>query len=102
VHTDIASRTVDWWPVSEFVLPMLTEVGCWPLAGTLTWQQLRDDDPAKIAAVLDAGRHWALRIDTCQAALAQAGQGISAATDWPAIARSIQRHRDVYIPRRTA
>lgn len=97
-----ASRTVDWWAVHTFVVPLLDEAGSWPLAGSLAWQQLRDDDPVKLAAVLDAGRHWALRVDTCQTAMAQASQGISAAADWSAVARSIRRHRAAYIPRRTA
>ncbi|GJO37414.1 hypothetical protein NJB1604_02170 [Mycobacterium marinum] len=99
----IESRSIDWYSVHEFVFPALREVGSWPLAGSLTWQQLSDDDPAKIAAVLDAGRHWALRVETCQTALAQASRSISAAEDWPAIARSIRRrHNSTYIPRRTA
>ncbi|MDC8973987.1 DUF2742 domain-containing protein [Mycobacterium marinum] len=99
----IESRSIDWYSVHEFVFPTLNEVGSWPLVGSLPWRELSDDDPAKIAAVLDAGRHHALRIETAQAALAEASQTISAAADWPAIARSIRRrHNSTYIPRRTA
>ena len=96
-----ASRTVDWWAVHTFVVPLLDEAGSWPLAD-LAWQQLRDDDPDKLAAVLDAGRHWALRVDTCQTAMAQASQDISTAAEWSAVARSIRRHHAAYIPRRSA
>ena len=48
----LASHTVDWWPVHLYVLPLLTEVGSWPMAGTLTWQRLPSADPAKLAAFL--------------------------------------------------
>lgn len=95
---DHGSRVVDWWSVHEFVTPLLEEAGSWPLAGSLAWQHL-PDSPAKLAAVLDAGRHWALRVDTCQAALAQASHDISGAADWPLIARSIRRRNAAYIRR---
>ena len=39
----------------------------------------RSDDPAKRAAILDAAQHHALRLDTSQQALADAGGDISAA-----------------------
>lgn len=101
--TVLESRTVDWWAVQKFVEPLLDEAGSWPLAGSLAWQQIPDDDPAKLAAVLDAGRHWALRIDTCQDALAQASQAISTAADWPLISRRIhQRRTSGYIPRKAS
>lgn len=99
----IGSRTVDWWPVHLFVVPVLQEVGSWPLVGSLTWQRLAQDDPAKLAAILDAGRHWALRVDTCQATLAQASHDISAAADWSATARRVHRGRgSAYIPRKAS
>lgn len=97
----IESRTVDWWEVHCYVLPFLDEAGSWPLAGSLAWQRL-PDCPAKLAAVLDAGRHWALRVDTCQTALSQASHDVSAAADWSAIARNVRRRNAAYIPRRSA
>lgn len=96
---DLGSRTVDWWAVHVFALPLITEVGCWPMAGTLTWRELPDDHPAKLAAIHDAARHHALRVECAQNALAEASQEISSAMDWPAVAREIRRRNAVYIPR---
>lgn len=94
------SRTVDWWAVHTYAEPTLIEVGDWPMVGTLPWQYLPTDDPAKLAAVLDAARHWALRIESNQQAMAEASRSVAAAADWPAVARGIQRRRSgVYIPR---
>jgi hypothetical protein len=98
------SRSVDWWAVHQLVAPLLGSIGTWPVAGSIAWRQLDDDDPRKWAALLDAARHWALRIETAQAASAQASQNVSAATDWSAIARSHQSRRNspAYIPRKRA
>lgn len=98
----IESRTVDWWSVHLYAEPTLTEVGSWPMVGSLPWQHLPTDDPAKLAAVLDAARHWALRIENNQTARAVASHEISAAADWSGIATEIHRRRGVYIPRRIA
>ncbi len=46
---------------------------------------------------------WALAEDGRQTAMAEASRAISAAADWPAEARWIQRRRSsVYIPREVA
>lgn len=101
--TGIESRTVDWWSVHIHVKPLLEEVGCWPMVGTLPWQALPTNDPLKMAAIYDAARHWALRVDTSQAALADASRAVAAATDWTRVANQIrQRNSSAYIPRRTA
>jgi hypothetical protein len=97
-----ASRQVSWWSVHEHVQPLLDSVGSWPTVGTPAWCALGDDDPVKLAAIYDAAQHWALRVDTCQAAIAETSRDISAAADWPAIANQIRRHREAYIPRRVA
>lgn len=97
--TAIESRTVDWWSVHQFVLPTLEGVRSWPMAGTLTWQHLPDDHPAKLAALYDAAQHWALRVDSCQEAMADASKAIAASADWPATARP---RGSAYIPRRIA
>jgi hypothetical protein len=96
------SRTVDWWPVHLFVLPILTATESWPLAGTIAWQNLAVDDPAKLAAVLDGGERDALRNDTICAALAGASHDISRAADWTTVSRAIRRRSGVYIPREVA
>ena len=73
------------------------------MAGSLPWQQLADDDPRKWAALLDAARHHALRVDASQSAAAAAAKAVSAAADWSAIARRIHQQRGAaYIPRRSA
>jgi hypothetical protein len=66
------------------------------MVGTQQWCELPDDDVRKIAAVYDAARHWALRIETCQAAYADAGSEISAAARWSRIADRIRAEREFY------
>ena len=97
----LASRTVDWWSVCKFVERYLKRVGQWPMLGTLAWQELPADDPAKLAALLDGARHHALRIDTAQEVMAEASQSISVAEDWAAVAaRASGRNSSSYIPRK--
>lgn len=91
---------VAWWEVHSWVQPYLDAAGSWPMAGTPEWVALPDDHPAKLAALLDGARHWALRVDTAQEAMAQASRAISAAAPWSAIARRIHQGKpDSYIPR---
>jgi hypothetical protein len=99
---DIDSRTADWWQVHLYVRGLLQEVGCWPMAGTFTWQNLPDDDPVKRAAIFDAAQHHVLRVETAQTAASQASQDISTAADWSSLARDIRWRNSVYIPRRSA
>jgi hypothetical protein len=82
----VSSQQVAWWEVHSYVAPLLEAVGSWPTVGTPAWCDLVDDDPRKLAALLDASRHWALRVETCQTAQIQASHAISAAADWSAIA----------------
>ncbi len=95
------SRAVNWWTVHLWVSPLLDAVGNWPMAGTPAWCALADNDPVKLAAVFDAARHHALRVDTAQDAMAEASRAVSAAADWSAISRTLDRGR-AYIPRRRA
>jgi hypothetical protein len=98
-----ASRTVDWLSVREFILPYLDAVGSWPMAGTIAWQELPDEDPAKLASLLDAAQHWTLRIDCSQEAHAEASKAISVASDWISLAgRLILRLPSSHIPRKKA
>jgi hypothetical protein len=97
----IPSRQVSWWSVHEHVQQFLDLVGNWPAIGSPAWCEL-PDGPVKLAAIFDAARHWALRLETCQAAMAEASHDVSAAADWPRAANEIRRRREVYIPRRTA
>jgi hypothetical protein len=95
-----ASAAVSWWAVHEHVTPFLETSGSWPMAGTPAWCSLPDEDPRKLAALLDAARHWVLRVETGQEAAAQASQAISAAADWSAVADRIRAGRGAYIPRK--
>jgi hypothetical protein len=88
----VSSQQVNWWLVHEYVGGRLEQAGTWPMAGTPAWCALPDDDPRKLAALLDAAQHWALRVDTCQQAQCEASRDISAGWDWSAIATEmIQR-----------
>lgn len=82
------AEAVNWYAVNDFVQAVLDQVNGWPMAGTATWCSLAHEDPRKWAAVLDGGRHWALRIENNQRALQQAGEAISAAEDWSTVAQA--------------
>jgi uncharacterized protein DUF2742 len=84
--------------VHEHVEPLLRYVGRWPTVGTPEWCALAADDRAKVAALYDAARHHALRLELNQEALADASKAVSAAADWKAVALEMQRRRGVYIP----
>ena len=100
---EIGAFAVSWWSVHEFVTAQLHHVEHWPLIGTPLWCELSDDDPVKLAAILDAAQHWALRVETCQEGLAQVSRDISTAENWSAIAAEIlQRRGSGYIPREVA
>ncbi|MGO9925136.1 MAG: DUF2742 domain-containing protein [Mycobacterium sp.] len=103
----VGSRKVSFWQVREFVTAVLDQVNGWPMAGTVAWCLLAHDDPRKWAALLDAAQHWALRVETCQEAMAEASRAISADADWGAVARGHLRQANAvasgaYIPRKTA
>ena len=111
-------RDVDWWAVHLYVTAAVDAHPDAPIAGTPAWCALPDDDPRKLAALLDAAQHWALRMETCQAeqrrakrwaecatrhavirkklAEYQASHAISAAEDWAPIAQYNYNHATFY------
>lgn len=92
---DFRSRAVAWWPVHEFVTAVTETLGCeWPMAGTPAWCELADDDPRKLAAVIEAGSHHVLRVEVAQVAQAEASKAVAAAADWPEVAREINARRN--------
>ena len=97
-----ASRQVSWRQVHRFVQPVLDQVHDWPMLGTPAWCNLSDADPRKWCALLDGARHWALRVEGCQEARADASQALSGAADWGAVGWEIRRRRGVYVPREVA
>jgi Protein of unknown function (DUF2742) len=95
----LSSQQVSWWSVHEHIAPILSSVESWPTAGTPQWCALDDDDPHKLAALLDAAQHWILRVETCQEARCDASREISDAVDWSAMAREINERADFYAAR---
>jgi Protein of unknown function (DUF2742) len=93
------NQQVSWWDVHEYVSSVLEKAGTWPTVGTPEWCALTDDDPAKLAGLFDAARHWALRLETNQQAECQASHDISAAADWSAIAQHNRSHTEFYTER---
>ena len=83
---EISSQQASWYSVHEYVEPLLTAVGQWPMLGSPEWCALPDNDASKIAALYDGARHWALRLETSQQAQSDASRDISAAADWAAVA----------------
>lgn len=97
----IESRAVAWEPVHRLVAPLLGSPGLAP--GVPAWVDLDDHDPEKWRAVLWSSVWWAVAEDARQDAMAEASRAISAAADWSAVARGMQRRRSgVYIPREVA
>jgi hypothetical protein len=95
------SHQVSWWSVHEFVAAIIdrADVTPFPMLGTPSWCALADGDPRKWAALLDAAQHWALRVETCQEARAEASRAVAAAHDWPAIAQSNRSRSEFYAAR---
>lgn len=91
-----ASQQVAWFEVHTFVAAVLNQMNGWPMAGTPAWCSLADDDPAKWAAVLDGGQHWALHVDSCQMQRCETSKAVAGAADWPAVAWEIQQRSNFY------
>jgi hypothetical protein len=91
-----SSQAISWWSVHEFAAPHLDRAGTWPMAGTPAWCAMPDDDPRKLAALLDAAQHWALGVETAQETCADASKAVAASADWPAVAQEIHQRQDFY------
>lgn len=88
IHHNISSAAaVSWLSVHLWVSDRITPG--FPMAGTPAWCLLPDDNPLKLSAVLDAGQHWALRIEGNQEALAEASKAIAGAADWRSVANEL-------------
>jgi Protein of unknown function (DUF2742) len=88
------SQQVSWYSVHELISAVLNEVNDWPALGTPAWCSLRQDDPRKWAAVLDGGRHHALRLELNQEARADASKAVSSAADWSKVSHEIRQLTD--------
>jgi hypothetical protein len=95
----MGSAQVSWWDVHEWVQPYVDAAGPLPMVGSPAWCALEDNDPRKLAALLDAAQHWALRIETAQVAECEASHAISAGADWSGIAQRIRAEAEFYAER---
>ncbi|WP_136245859.1 DUF2742 domain-containing protein [Mycobacterium intracellulare] len=95
------SRQVSWWETNRFIEVLLAQSNNGPLpwAGTPAWCDLADGDPRKLLALAAAGEHFVLRVEVAQTAQAEASRAVSAAADWPKIARETQRRGDFHTAR---
>ncbi|RFZ08113.1 DUF2742 domain-containing protein [Mycobacterium marinum] len=95
------SQQVSWWSVSQFVNAVLGQANAGPLPwpGTPSWCAMSDGDPRKLLAVAEFGVHHALRVETAQAARAEASRAVAGSVDWPQIAREVRQRRDFYTER---
>jgi Protein of unknown function (DUF2742) len=92
----ISSQQVSFSEVNRFLAELLEQVDDWPMLGTPAWCDLSADDAVKWAAVFDAAQHWALRLETCQEARADASRAVAGAADWSAISREINQRTAFY------
>jgi hypothetical protein len=93
-----ASQQVSWWEAHLFIEAAVARanVGPIPVAGTPAWRALDDLDPRKLLALALDGEHQVLRKEVAQTAMADASREVSAAADWPAVARgNLRRARAV-------
>jgi hypothetical protein len=89
------SPFVSWWETYEYVQRVAAAAGVteWPPAGTPAWLELPDTDPRKMAALLYAGTHHCLRVETAQEARAEASRNVAAAVDWRRLATELESRR---------
>jgi Protein of unknown function (DUF2742) len=105
----VYSQSVSWWETHQFLQAAIAQasLGPIPAAGTPAWCELDDSDPRKLLALALDGEHQVLRKEVAQSAMADASRAVSAAADWPAVARgNLRRAHAVvsgaYIPRSAA
>lgn len=103
-----ASRQVNWFETFAFASRFAAQHGipldhrALPIAGTLQWCGLPDDDARKLLALVLGGVREALTNNIHQDAIAQAGKAISAAEDWSRVAKQVRRRREIDAMRRSA
>lgn len=96
-----ASRQVNWYEAFAFASRIANQYGValdhreLPIAGTLQWCGMANDDARKLMALVLGGVRDALANDAHQDALAQAGEAISAAEDWSQVSRDVYRRHEI-------
>lgn len=97
----LASREVNWYETFAFASRVAAQHGLCldhrqlPVAGTLQWCGMADDDARKLLSLVFGGVREALANDARQDAITQAGEAISAAENWTEVARQVQRRREI-------
>ncbi|BBY19020.1 DUF2742 domain-containing protein [Mycolicibacterium litorale] len=88
-----ASRQVNWFETFRYASRIAAEHGvvlnhrALPVAGTLQWCGMADNDARKLLSLILGGVREALTNDARQEAIADAGREISTAAPWSRIAQ---------------
>lgn len=96
-----ACRSINWYETFAFASriaaqhDLLLEHRALPIAGTMQWCGLPDNDARKLLAVLLGGVREALINSARQDAIADAGEQISTAEDWSHVAQQVQRRHEI-------
>ncbi|WP_018180381.1 DUF2742 domain-containing protein [Jongsikchunia kroppenstedtii] len=90
---------IRWNPVAAFVRRRVLSVA--PIAGSVEWIELLDDDPAKLSGLIVAGSWWALETELAQRdqrewALKQTALDVAAQQDWSAVAKRLRDRDEFY------
>lgn len=94
------SQQVSWWEAHVFVSALVAQLDePLPAAGSPAWCALAGGDPRKLLALAVSGEHHVLRMETAQAAMADASRAVSAAADWSKISQETRRRNDFYTAR---
>jgi hypothetical protein len=97
----VGSRQVSWYETNQFIEAAVAQanVGPLPWAGTPEWCAMADGDPRKLLALAVAGEHHVLRVEVAQTSQAEASRAVSAAADWPKVAREFTGRDEFYAAR---
>lgn len=96
-----ASRQVNFYETFAFASRFAAQHGiqldhrALPIAGTLQWCGLPDDDARKLLAVVLGGVREALTNETHQDAIAQAAEDVHGGEDWSEVSRQVRRRREI-------
>lgn len=94
------SRQVDFFATYEFANQIAGQHGYnltvdpLPIAGSLAWRGMPDDDARKLLSLLLRGVHATLADECRQEQLTAAAKAVSTAADWAAVAQAHRRHQD--------
>lgn len=98
--TPACNRQVNFYETFTYAARVAAEHGValahdLPIAGTLQWCGMPDDDARKLMALVLGGVREALANEARQDAIAEAGEAIWEAEDWRTVARQVQKRREI-------